>query len=241
MIGTAINIAAILVAVLLATQGAQGPSAMAVHRLRWLTAGLAFYAGTTGILGVLGDSASSAFRILAIAIGSLILGNATGHLLGLQRRLQDLGLRLAPRLPSAGESPQDGRNWNALGILLALNPLLIPAAVQDGLDGRWLGLAVKSILDALALVAYGRRLTGVGSLRVLGVIVGWQACWTLAALAASPWLRAQGIRDAVLAEAGLLLICAVPAVAGIRKAHLANLVPGMFWAAVLAGIWRTGF
>ena len=241
MIGTAINIAVILAAILLATEGARGPSGVAVHRLRWLTAGLAFYAGTTGILRVLGDSASSALRILVIAFGALILGNVTGHLLGLQRRLRELGLRLAPRLPSAEGAPQDGRNWNALGILLALNPLVIPAAVQDGLDGRWLGLAVKSVLDGLALVAYGRRLTGAGGLRVLGVIAGWQAVWSLAALAASPWLQAQGIREAVLAEAGLLLICAVPAVAGIRKAQLANLVPGLFWAAALASIWRTGF
>jgi len=238
MTGTAINVAVILVAMVLARAGASGPPPVAAQRLRWFLAGLALYAGAVGILAVLEGPAAGLFRILAIAFASLLLGNITGRLLKLQGHLQTLGLRLTPLLPRPNGSVHGTVRWASLGVMLALNPLAVPAAVQDGLEHRWLGLAVKSILDAVSIAAYGRTLTWTGGGIVLLVIAGWQSVWSVGALACTGWLAAHGLRDPVLAEAGLLLVCAVPAIAGMRRANLADLTPGLFWAAALAALWR---
>lgn len=123
-----------------------------------------------------------------------------------------------------------------MGALLALNPLLIPAAIQDGLEHRWSGLALKSAMDALAILAWVRSLSPVRwslSLAMLGVILFWQSAWTVGAASAADWLNFLGISDAVMLASSLLILCSAPAIAGIRRAALANLLPTLVWIPLL--------
>lgn len=60
-----------------------------------------------------------------------------------------LGRNLSGHLPKPTGKPADVPGALSIGALLAFNPLLIPAAVQDGLEHRWVGLALKSVLTRL--------------------------------------------------------------------------------------------
>lgn len=211
-------------------------------RFRWGAAGLAALIGGTGIIHALPSSLSGAIRYLGIALVGLVLGNLTGRILGLQRGLDAWGRNLSVHLPKPTGKPADVPGALSIGALLAFNPLLIPAAVQDGLEHRWVGLALKSVLDAIALHAWVRSLSPIRwslSLLMLGVILLWQTCWTAGAAALASWLQAQGVSDALMTACSLLILCSAPAIAGVRRAALANLLPALVWIPALA-FWLRG-
>lgn len=211
-------------------------------RFRWGAAGLAALIGGTGILHTLPTPMSGAIRYLGIALVGLVLGNLTGRILGLQRVLDAWGRTLSSHLPSPHGKPTDVPGALSIGALLALNPLLIPAAVQDGLEHRWVGLALKAALDAVALYAWVRSLSPIRwslSLLMLGVVLVWQACWTAGAAASASWLQAQGVSNGLMTACSLLILCSTPAIAGVRRAALANLLPTLVWIPALT-FWLRG-
>lgn len=248
MTGTFLNAAMLLTGIVLVRMGVSAPPANVALRLRWPLAGAALFAGGEPLVRHLETcTGPQALRLLALTLVSLVLGNLVGRGLGLQRRLAVWGTCLTQRLPRVGEISADRRTapvessasgWFGLGILLALNPLTIPSSVLDGLDNRILGLSLKTILDLLALASFGRRLPIAGGLWVLAVQFIWQGLWSGGSLAIAPLLQRSAIANAVSMEAGILMVCAVPALAGIRKAHLADLLPSLPMAAFLAWLWK---
>jgi uncharacterized membrane protein YqgA involved in biofilm formation len=130
----------------------------------------------------------------------------------------------------------------SIGALLALNPLLIPSAVLDGLEHRWFGLGLKAALDAVALHAWIRSLSPIRwslSLLMLAVVLLWQTCWTAGAGAVAGWLQTRGVSEALMTACSLLILCSAPAIAGVRRAALANLLPTLVWIPVLT-FWLRG-
>lgn len=211
-------------------------------RFRWGAAGLATLIGGTGIVHTLPTPMSGAMQYLSMALVGLLLGNLTGRILGLQRGLDAWGRNLSSHLPVPTGKPTDVRGALSIGALLALNPLLIPSAVQDGLEHRWVGLALKAALDAVALHAWIRSLSPIPwslSLLMLAVVLLWQTCWTAGAAALAGWLQAQGIADALMTASSLLILCSAPAIAGVRRAALANLLPTLVWIPALT-FWLRG-
>ena len=211
-------------------------------RFRWGVAGLAALIGATGIAHTLPTSMSGAFRSLGLALVGLVLGNLTGRILGLQRGLDAWGRNLSRHLPGPTGKPAGVPGALSIGVLLALNPLLIPSAVQDGLEHRWFGLALKAALDAVALHAWNRSLSPIRwslSLLMLAVVLLWQACWTAGAAALAGWLQTRGVSEALMTACSLLILCSAPAIAGVRRAALANLLPTLVWIPVLTH-WLRG-
>ena len=211
-------------------------------RFRWGAAGLAALIGATGIAHTLPTSISGAFRSLGLALVGLLLGNLTGRILGLQRGLDTWGRNLSHHLPGPTGKPAGVPGALSIGVLLALNPLLIPSAVQDGLEHRWFGLALKAALDAVALHAWIRSLSPIRwslSLLMLAVVLLWQACWTAGAAALAGWLQTRGVSEALMTACSLLILCSAPAIAGVRRAALANLLPTLVWIPVLTH-WLRG-
>lgn len=194
--------------------------------------------GLTGVSNSLPPQLPGILRFLGIAAAGLLLGNLTGRILRLQRRLDTWGGSLSRRLPGSEEASPGLAGALSAGVLLALNPLLIPAAIQDGLAHRWLGLALKAALDAVALHAWSRSLSPHFrswslSLMMLAPPLLWQACWTVGASALVDRLQSQGLIDPLMMATSLLILCCVPAIAGVRRASLANLLPTLGWIPAL--------
>lgn len=210
-------------------------------RLRWLAAGVAVLLGGWGILAGAPPELQGRLRLGTVLLLGLVLGNLTGRWLGLQKRL-DAWARSARRPPTPAGPRGDPRDWDlSLGVLLALNPLLIPASIQEGLGGLWPALALKSVLDAAGLQAWaaaaGTTPQGLSPgriARVTGPVVLWQAAWTISASTLAGWLTLHGASAPLLRAADLLLLCSAPAIAGIRGTPQANLVPTLLWVPILS-------
>lgn len=251
MLGTWINVVAGVGALLWArawggatrSKGGSSPaSTRGWQRIRWGAAGLCAFIGLSGISHSLPHQITGILRTLGIAAVGLVLGNLTGRLLGLQRRLDAWGRSLS-RSPSGSVSDGQGfRGALSAGMLLALNPLLIPAAIQDGLAQRWWGLALKSALDAAALHAWARSLSPGSwslSLVMLATPLCWQACWTAGAGALASPLHSRGLVDPLMMASSLLILCCTPAIAGVRRAALADLLPTLLWIPFLESSLRS--
>ena len=219
-------------------------------RLRWLAAGVAVLVGGSGLLRALAQGpvhVTGGLRLLGLALAGLILGNLTGRALGLQRRLDAWGRSLARPTVTPGPSTDSRRADFCLGVLLALNPLVIPASIQDALEGRWTGLALKSALDAATLLSWAAGplegassgLSPAGVARLVGPVAVWQAAWTGAAAAAAGALATRGLSTPLMLATDLLILCSAPAIAGIRGTPQANLLPTLLWMPILHG-WMRG-
>lgn len=239
MTGTLLDLTLILLGGALFRAGVPMPSGTQAASLRWPLAGVTLFVGVTLLYGRLQalPLAQGMGRLGIVAV-ALMIGHLTGRGLGLQRRLAAWGGSQAVRIPRV--SPETGTvdgSWIALGILLALNPLAIPGALADGLLATPWALAIKAVLDVIAIAAYGRRAPAAGIV-TLALIQGlWQGLWTGLAFALKASPLPPACLDALVSQTGLLIICTVPAVAGLRKANLADLLPSLIWGPVLTWLW----
>ena len=233
MLGPVLNAAAIAVGASLGWIWRTGPSPTLQYRLR--------IAATVSTLAIGGLMITKAFTVgsgnrlgpLAISVLSLSLGNLTGRLLGLQRRLSTaLQWSGLPR----GTSASTPLPWAAVAMVFTLNPLGVVGAVGDGALNLWHPLALKAVLDALAawgFVAAGSR------------AVAWSAMPTLAftgtlSLCAS-FLAHHGIGAASLTTlqflCGFLVLLLAPTVYGWQRVALANYLPSLVLAPLLTRWW----
>lgn len=233
MQGPLLNAAAIALGAALGWIWRGGPSPTLQLRLR-IAATLSTLA--IGLLLIARAStlgSSNRVGALAIAVLCLSLGNLTGRLLGLQRRLSAaLEWSGLPR----GSSSSSPLPWAAVSMVFALNPLGVVGAVADGALHLWHPLALKAVLDALA--AWGFVAAGSRS-------VAWSALPTLAltgtlSLGAGS-LVGHGLGTSSLTTlqflCGFLVLLLVPTVYGWQRVALANYLPSLIMAPLLSRWW----
>ena len=158
----------------------------------------------------IGGSFPHVFKQIAIAFLAVMLGKLAGQLLHLQKvsnRLGQYARELIER--TRPNDPQRFTNGlNACAILFCASPLGILGAVQDGLSGYFYPLAVKGVMDGLAIMSFVTLFGWGGMLAALPVFV-LQGSVTLACvLYLEPFLRMHGLVDPVNAVGGLI-VCTV--------------------------------
>jgi len=182
--------------------------------------------------GAVGDSAP-----LLIVLASVVIGGVMGSLLRLEDRVEQLGGWLQSRVRGSDRSPEsDGRarfieGFVDASLLFCIGPLAILGALSDGLGRGIDQLALKSVLDGVASIAFAASLgwgvafsalaVGIvqGFLTVLGALVG-------AVLAASAVA-------AITATGGILLIGVGLRLLRVSSLPVADLLPALVVAPVL--------
>jgi len=170
-------------------------------------------------------------RVLIIAVLSLSVGSLIGHGIGLQRGLS----RLLAWAGSGRTPPESGFAFES--VVFAANPLGIAGALLLGATGDWRPLALKAALDALAAFGFAQAgsrtvaLTAVPVFAIQGTLAGLGGM--LQQRLADPQPAA-----ALAAACGLLTLTAAPVVLGIRRVPLANYLPALVVAPLIASVWR---
>jgi uncharacterized membrane protein YqgA involved in biofilm formation len=186
----------------------------------------------------LGNSPSQMAWRLSLAFISLVLGNATGRLLGLQNGSNRMGQRAKTML---AESDPKTRSRSALqigAILFCLSPLAFLGAWFEGQSGRYQFLVIKAVMDGLAVQSFvavlGWRilLSAVPVLAVQGSItlLGWHT--------AALWQSQPHILYSIEAVGGLLIFCMALIILELKRVPLTNYLPSLFFAPLLA--WWLG-
>lgn len=240
MTGTLINTGAVLVGGMAGLAFRHGPSARIEVRLKRILGVLVIYAGFSTTWKALGHSGLSQVpKQLFIVFFSLILGNAIGMGLGLQRRLNSAGefARKAMSNAQSGEGNRFSEGFVTCTLLFCVGPMAIIGAIEDGLGNNFKTLALKSVMDGLAAMAFAKTF-GPGVLLSALPVLAYQGTITLAAGSLSPFLNEHpDMLYALNAAGGLLVVCISVVILEIHKVPLANYLPTLIVAPLLAWWW----
>jgi uncharacterized protein len=238
MTGTIINVVAVLVGGSLGTIiGARLPGRVR-ETVLW----------ALGLFSIaLGVQLTFASQNALITLASALLGGLIGEWVqidsGLGRFAGWLEARFAPSDSSEGAA-RFIKGFVSASLVFCVGPMTILGSIQDGLTGNYQLLAVKSMLDGFAALAFAASL-GIGVLFSVVVILVYQGGLSLMAAQAQQLLTTAMI-DEMTAVGGLLIMAiGVGALLELRPIRVANYLPALVIAPLIAAVLRaagvTGF
>jgi uncharacterized membrane protein YqgA involved in biofilm formation len=219
-IGTAINVLAVLVDGSLGTfAGARLPEGMRTTAMQAI-----------GIVTLLvGVSNFLKADDVLVPLVSVILGLVVGELLDIDARLRRLGDHLEARF-SKGESPVS-RAFVTTSLLFCVGPLTVIGSLQDGLNGDYNLLALKSALDFIAALAFA-SLLGWGVLLSAGTVLVVQGSLTLGAGFLDALITGPMISGAT-ATGGILIFGLGLGLLDLIEVRVANMLPALLFVPLL--------
>jgi uncharacterized membrane protein YqgA involved in biofilm formation len=230
--GTLLNAAAVLIGT---TIGLLLGSRMPARVQQTLTDGLGLFTLAIAFalaLELLMDRAAPAGTDL-IVLASLLVGGTIGELLHLTERVDGLGDWFQRRL-SRGEQPSRiSEAFVTASLVFCVGPLTFLGSIQNGLTGDVQLLAVKSVLDGFASIAFAAALGGGVYLSILTILVVQGGLATLAYLFGAN-LDPVAI-SAASAVGGIILLGVGFRLLEIKRVRVVSLLPALILAPLM--VW----
>lgn len=241
MLGTILNVAAIVIGGLAGLLIRKQPSASTQSFLKVALGALTVYFGLRLTWLSLNGSFGHVLKEIIIILVSLSLGNLAGKLLRLQKASNRIGELTRKRMAAPGpQNPQrftDG--FVVCSLLYCAAPLGILGAIHNGLvPDYFYPLAIKAVMDGLATMSFaaifgwGVVLSAVPVLVFQGTITLVSARWL------APFLAAHDLADSVNATGGLLIFCVALLIFEIRKVPVTDYLPSLVFAPLLTWLLR---
>ncbi|HEY9525684.1 MAG TPA: DUF554 domain-containing protein [Anaerolineales bacterium] len=172
-----------------------------------------------------------------IVLGALLIGTLLGEWWRIEDGLQNLGKFLEQRFSKKGE---DGSNKFVRGFLTAsllfcVGPMTILGSIQDGLTGDYNLLAVKSVLDGFASLAFASTL-GVGVMFSTIIILIYQGGISLLAAQLDAIVTPSMMNELTATGGVILLGLAISSLLEIKKIRVGNMLPGLAIAPLIVWI-----
>lgn len=197
------------------------------------------YVGLSTTWGAINGTFGQVSKQLGIMLLAMMLGNATGKLLHIQKGLNKLGKYARERYAEAtpDKKPNFSEGFITCTLLFCVGPMAIIGSLQDGLTGDYRTLATKAIMDGLATMVFITTM-GWGVLLSVLPVVAYQGTITLLAKNLSPYLQDRILMDSVNATGGMLIFCIALIILEIKKVQLADYLPSLAYAPLLT--WWLG-
>ena len=240
MIGAFLNATGILIGSLFGIARPAPPSVRAQIFFRNALGAFIFFFALRLVWLSINGTFLSCLKQLFIAAFAIVLGNLLGKLLRLQALSNRLG-RLATRLLSSAEtgSPRKAADgFCACTILFWAAPLGLLGAVVEGLSGYYYLLAVKGVMDGLAMTSFVKMFRWPAAMSAMLVFALLGFITLTCQLYAKPFLETRQLIDSVNAAAGLVTCAVALVVFEVRKVELANYLPSLAVAPLLAWLLK---
>ena len=232
MTGTILNIITVLLGGTLGLLfGARLPDRVS----QTIVAGIGLF---TAALGVQMFTASTN---AIVVLGSLLVGGLLGEWWQIETRLEGLGAWLERKFMPGGADSSGGRGnrfvkgFLTTSLLFCVGPMTILGSIQDGLTGDYNLLAIKSVLDGFASIAFAASL-GVGVLFSTLVILVYQGGLSLLAAQADAFITDPMVAEMTAVGGVLLLGLAISSLLEIKKIRVGNFLPALFIAPLIIAI-----
>jgi uncharacterized membrane protein YqgA involved in biofilm formation len=225
--GTLLNVAAV---VLGTTVGLLIGSRLPKRIQESLTDGLGLFTLVVGFalsLTLLMDRSAPAGSDLAV-LAALLAGVAIGELLRLSDRLDALGDAFQRRLARGEERSRISEAFVTASLVFCVGPLTVLGSIQNGLTGDIQLLAVKSLLDGVASIAFAAALGAGVYLSAVTVLVV-QGLIALGAFLMGGNLDPAAI-NAASAVGGILLLGVGLRLLEIKRIRVVNFLPALLLA-----------
>ncbi len=170
-------------------------------------------------------------------LGGVVIGEWLDIESGLVKLTTRLENRLLPQKPA--EKPGNGgfvRGFLSTSLIYCSGPMAILGAIQNGLSGEISTLAVKSVLDGFASLAFASSL-GIGVAFSSLPVLMYQGLISLFASQVQSLLTTSMINE-LTAVGGIILSCiAVSSFLEIKPIRTANLLPALILAPVITWLF----
>jgi uncharacterized protein len=167
-----------------------------------------------------------------IVLGSVLVGGVIGELLGIERGLDRVGEMLKARFGRGQARFTEG--FVVASLVFCVGPLTIVGSIQNGLTGDYQLLAIKSLLDGFAALAFASALGwGVG-FSALTVLV-YQGTLSLSATAAADAFS-ESMIAAMSAVGGVMILGIGLRLLDLRQVRVANLLPALVLAPAVVAL-----
>jgi uncharacterized membrane protein YqgA involved in biofilm formation len=247
MIGTLINIATVLAG---GTLGLLFGSRLPERVRKTVIAGLGLFTLVYGVQDFLNTQNP------LIVLGSLLIGALLGEWWKIEEGLQNVGKWLEARfggktaaksdnqlasssVPSASSSGAPSRNFVrgflTASLVFCVGPMTILGSIQDGLKGDYSLLAIKSVLDGFAALAFASTL-GVGVLFSVIVILFFQGGISLLAAQLSAVVTPVMMAELTAVGGVLLVGIAISSLLEIKPIRVGNFLPALAIAPLIVAL-----
>ena len=181
-------------------------------------------------VGAVGSGAT-----LLVVLGALLVGGVFGSIVGLEERLEGIGGWLQRKLVR-GDGGTDARarfieGFVDASLLFVIGPMAVLGALSDGLGHGFETLALKSVLDGFAALAFASTLGWGVAAAAISVGV-WQGSLTLVAAVAGSLLPAALVAS-ITATGGILLLGVGFRLLQVRQVRVGDLLPSLVVAPIL--------
>lgn len=174
-----------------------------------------------------------------IVLGALLIGTLLGEWWQIEAGLQNLGKYLEQRFskPEADGSNKFVRGFLTASLLFCVGPMTILGSIQDGLTGNYELLAVKSVLDGFAALAFASTL-GVGVLFSTIIILIYQGGISLLSAQLNAVVTPAMMNELTATGGVILAGLALSSLLEIKQIRVGNMLPGLLIAPVI--VWVVG-
>lgn len=234
-----INVAAIVLGGLVGLAVGKQFSPRTELRIKLILGVLTIYVGLKTTWQSIHGSFGSVLKQVVIVLAALILGNIIGKLLHLQKGLNKLGeyAKNVFQQHDPAKPKRFAEGFVTCTILFCVGPMAILGSLEDGLTGKVQTLAVKSVMDGLATMAFVKTF-GIGPIFAAIPVLAYQGTITLGARHLEPILTNHLLLDSVNAAGGLLILCISVVILDIQKVPLADYLPSLAVAPLLTWLFR---
>lgn len=170
-----------------------------------------------------------------ITLGAVMIGGLLGEWWRVEDRLHSLGAWLENRF-ARSDSPDGAarfiRGFVTASLLFCVGPMTILGSIQDGLTGDFQLLAIKSVLDGFAALAFAAA-SGVGVIFSIIVILIYQGGLSLLAAQANQLLTTDMITELTAAGGVLVMATGIGPLLDLRKIRVGNYLPALVVAPLI--------
>ena len=228
--GTLLNVATVLAGTII---GLLVGSRMSTRMQSTLTDGLGLFTlviGASMALSIFTSPIAEPGDDLAV-LGALLAGAALGELLRITERLDALGDWFQRRLARDGSPSRISEGFVTASLIFCVGPLTILGSLENGLTGEIRLLAIKSLLDGVASIAFAAALGPGVALAAITVLVV-QGGIALAAALFGSGLDERAILG-ISATGGLILIGVALRLLDVKRVRVASFLPALVLAPLL--------
>ena len=185
-----------------------------------LMTGMAFCVLYIGITGLFEAQANILVMIVCMALGSII-----GEVIDLDKRVNNLGLRIENNFKKTDSNTKIAEGFVAATLLFCVGAMTIVGSIDSGINGDNTTLYSKSVIDCIAAVALTSSM-GIGVIFAAASTLVIEGGLTLLAGVISPILS-----DYIIAQmsviGSLLIIALALNMLGVTKIKVMNFVPAI--------------
>lgn len=165
-----------------------------------------------------------------IVLCGLLAGCLIGEWWQIEEKLTGLGRWLEKRYANNNGIQAPGnrfvRGFVTASLVFCVGPMAIIGSIQDGLSGDFRLLAIKSVLDFFASIAFASSL-GLGVLFSAFIILIYQGTMSLLAAQAQAFLSTSMTNEMIAAGGLILFGLAISSLLEIKAIRIGNFLPGL--------------